>query len=541
MAVSLIPYGKLADGKYGILLQNGTTIPLAAVMEIMPLLPSVLDTGNFDGRLVFNLNEAKPYVFSTVPSGHWIPLLGVPAEVTAVNGNPPTVPTPVAGSLLYDTDTDVLYLFDGAIWQLVGGRFAAQYVTQRYTGDGITTVFAIGTTQILTVNEVEVYEDGVRQYPNPSGRYNVIGTNVVFGSAPAVGVLVYIRATVSQAIAANSQAYNLSFKEGSVAPPNPTTYDTNLYGLDPSTVFVYRNGRLQSSDGQAKGFDIRKQNTTILTLNRVGATATIVTQVAHGYTSGSVGSGFEIVGTDQPQYNSSFIISAVPTATQIQFTVPLSYPTSAVGAPTMSFWPPTQTDKIVIPPASAGVTTDPVDPVGGAERIDIRILKNTVTAPVTGEINTGSNLGSGAQVFANKVAQDLRFRTLKAGNGISLSTSSTEITISATQASSYEERIGTNVFSYSVTGPESYVGVRNTTNPVTINLNLAQIPGNDGRRLIIQDESGGAGTNNITIIPVLGTINGSGGAKVIQSNYGSITMIFDGANWFIVNTQGTVV
>lgn len=52
----------------------------------------------------------------------------------------------------------------------------------------------------------------------------------------------------------------------------------------------------------------------------------------------------------------------------------------------------------------------------------------------------------------------------------------------------------------------------------------------DGRQVIIKDEAGTAGSSNITIS---GTIDGVSG-YTISTNYGSVRLIADGTNWFII-------
>jgi hypothetical protein len=56
----------------------------------------------------------------------------------------------------------------------------------------------------------------------------------------------------------------------------------------------------------------------------------------------------------------------------------------------------------------------------------------TIAATDTGEVNTASNLGAGSGTFASKVGSDLQFKSLVAGSNVSLSSTSTEITIAAT-------------------------------------------------------------------------------------------------------------
>lgn len=50
----------------------------------------------------------------------------------------------------------------------------------------------------------------------------------------------------------------------------------------------------------------------------------------------------------------------------------------------------------------------------------------------SGEVNTASNLGAGAGVFASKVAADLQFKSLVAGANVSITSNATTVTVSAT-------------------------------------------------------------------------------------------------------------
>lgn len=51
-----------------------------------------------------------------------------------------------------------------------------------------------------------------------------------------------------------------------------------------------------------------------------------------------------------------------------------------------------------------------------------------------------------------------------------------------------------------------------------------------GRRVIVKDEAGTAGVSTITVV---GTIDGAVN-KTITTNYGSLHLVSDGTNWFIV-------
>lgn len=82
-----------------------------------------------------------------------------------------------------------------------------------------------------------------------------------------------------------------------------------------------------------------------------------------------------------------------------------------------------------------------------------------------------------------------------------------------------------------------YVGVTSTAAARTVNLpdgNGSIIPQKD-QVFIIKDESGAAGLNNITVTTQGGTVTIDGlTSQIINTNYGCITVIFDGTNYFII-------
>lgn len=80
------------------------------------------------------------------------------------------------------------------------------------------------------------------------------------------------------------------------------------------------------------------------------------------------------------------------------------------------------------------------------------------------------------------------------------------------------------------TAGETIVGVTDTTTPRTITLDTDDVV--DGQIMIIKDESGGAGSNNITI-DTEGTETIDGAASVVITvNYGVLRVYSDGTNWF---------
>ena len=85
---------------------------------------------------------------------------------------------------------------------------------------------------------------------------------------------------------------------------------------------------------------------------------------------------------------------------------------------------------------------------------------------------------------------------------------------------------------YTTLTTDSYIGVTDTSSARTITLLSASVA--DGRIIIINDESGLAGTNNITIATEGSeTIDGSA-TLVISSNYGVARLISDGTDWFTI-------
>jgi hypothetical protein len=88
-----------------------------------------------------------------------------------------------------------------------------------------------------------------------------------------------------------------------------------------------------------------------------------------------------------------------------------------------------------------------------------------------------------------------------------------------------------------LTGEMYYVGVTSTAAPRTITLpdGSGGSIANQNQTFIIKDESGGAGTNVITVTTQGGTVLIDGAtSQLIDVNYASMTVRFDGTNYFII-------
>jgi hypothetical protein len=78
---------------------------------------------------------------------------------------------------------------------------------------------------------------------------------------------------------------------------------------------------------------------------------------------------------------------------------------------------------------------------------------------------------------------------------------------------------------YVVQPNDSYIGA--VTGPLTIALQ----PGITNQKIVIKDESGNAGTNNITISASSPNLIDGSASLTINTNYGVVTLYFN-TNWF---------
>jgi hypothetical protein len=56
-----------------------------------------------------------------------------------------------------------------------------------------------------------------------------------------------------------------------------------------------------------------------------------------------------------------------------------------------------------------------------------------------------------------------------------------------------------------------------------------------GQMVTVCDGKGDAATNNVTVVPAAGTINGAAN-NVISSNYGFRTYLYDGSQWLVIGS-----
>lgn len=427
MAISQIPYGQLENGNYGILVDDLTGKPLSSIIEVLPTLPVVADADNFDGRMVFEVNSQKLFVFrASFPD--WFSLAGSKVTVDAFNGAPPLIPAPDSGDIGYDTVTGVLYIFDGVDWVAVGGRFGSRYIENKTISTGFPgpggTQFALGTVAVHP-EFVEVFLDGVRQTPNPGGDYNVIGSNVIFALPVAAGVEVFTRTVIDEPEIIPNTSCHTAIYDDSIASPGDTQFDVGVGGMDPNCVMVFRTDSTGKTTFLTPNVDYTYNavSTEILNISRIGGTATVLTAEEHG---GSPGDAIEIQGANELEYNGKFDIVSIVSPTEFTISVSPTAPTPASTATAIYFLPPLRSDFIVLN-----------DPFAAGDTIHIKAFKNVVTlnlvppAPLDGGVNLGSPAADKQEVYVDKLGTDLRFRRLKEGSGITLTSNVDSVTIAS--------------------------------------------------------------------------------------------------------------
>jgi len=513
MARSFVPYGQLANGNYGINIDPTTRYPLASAIEILPSLPALSSTDNYDGRIVFNLTNSGIYKYTNTPVAQWVELGGVPASVGNAAGNPPTVPTPTLGELYWDLDTQVLFTWDGTVWQASGGRYAAQVIENSYIGDGATTGYPSGSPVAISAEYVEIYLDGVRQAPVLD--YTLVGTVVSFINAPATGVRVFVRSLVSNVLAQTAQVSRAQY----TAVGGDTTFTTGVTGSDPAGVFVYVNGQLKF---EGTDYTLVQQDVSIASLVKTSPTVGLVTTNAtHNL---SIGNPITLLGFVETEYNNqNFTVATTPSATTFEITLNPADAASGTPNPVATFSPAYVNDSVVFS-----------SPFIGGEKVDIRSLRNILLSAATGEINTLASLGTGVSLVGPKVGYVLQSKSLTAGANVTITDLGNTVEIASSTGQGFEDRVGINATSYTVGANVSYVGVRNTTLPVTVSLSgILANAANSGRKVTIKDESGGAGTTAITVSAGGLNIDGTATPYMINTNYGSVTLVFDGNDWYI--------
>lgn len=182
----------------------------------------------------------------------------------------------------------------------------------------------------------------MRQYPNPSGAYDILGTAIIFTIAPLVGKKLLIRSLVANSVSQNSQIKTAAY----TATAAQTTFALPAAGVDPVSVFVFENGVFRPYDAVlADGYTITTQNTKILSIAKVISTIAEVACDAIHYLN--ISNVVVIRNTTESAYNTSFVVESIVSPTIFRITVPAVNPASASGNPLMYWGAPVIPDNIV--------------------------------------------------------------------------------------------------------------------------------------------------------------------------------------------------
>jgi len=529
--VGLVPLGRISDGSYSLLLDENDN-PLASVMEVLEELPSDDDANNFPGRLVFVLPNRNVYVFTDDPADDWIPVRS--GQVQIDDPAPEDLELdPVAGDLYYSLDLEIMYLFDGDGWVEVGGLRGANVIWRFYVGDGSTDIFDTGATTYPPVEYVQVFIDGVALSPGTSSirDYYMVGNTVQLNGIPEVGEDIAIRTLTYITMARNSTFITL-FHE---ADGDLNDFDAGSVQLTNGQVTVVMDGITLTPDtGSGNGtFDyrVKTQNVNIDSLEVVGSTIVATTEAAHGF---SIGDPIRFYGSLEAGFNDSFTVTQVISSTSLSVTF-ADYPgaSEATPNPQIYFGPVRRNDWVEFYDADGDLSPPP-----DGSKIYIKTIANVVAESASGEINTASNTGGGYGIFSEKVGTDLKFKSIVAGNRVSVTDNGTSLQID-TDA---ERFVGYSTFngipSTLVVTDQSYIACKNSSgSSVTIDLSGISGGGYTGRKIVVKDEARNAATYNISISPGMSSSieGGSDGVSyVLATNGQSVELVYDGSDWSII-------
>jgi len=351
----------------------------------------------------------------------------------------------------------------------------------------------------------------------------------------------------------------------------PWGIDTTLSQLDQkATLYVTINGVKQHSSEYTVATGV---NSTTITLNGTTGTNDDVEVIGMQATGGAVveigtflGDGnlgqsilltwlapseqsllITVEGIKQDTSEYSISSNATFTATTVTFsgTIPLNDSIEVVGITTTG-----ETPASPVNGANLGVGGEGIfgakRQVGENQILDFKSLAAgarialssdanliTIAADDITFANTSGN--SGQQVISPNAttvdfgaAESLEFNTLSGGNRIALALVSGELIWTVDDG--YVKNTPAAGASAAVTG-DRLIGITDTGVPVTLTLlPIAELPAGD--TITIKDESGGAGTNSITVQTAGEGINTAATTHVISTNYGYVTLYSDGTKYF---------
>ena len=98
--------------------------------------------------------------------------------------------TPILASARYNTDTNSVEYFNGTVYVDIAKSGRAAILVDKFTGDGIATLFTPMQAEHSNWKEILVFIDGILQLG--PGNFDVAGFDITFTSAPPNGVKIAV-------------------------------------------------------------------------------------------------------------------------------------------------------------------------------------------------------------------------------------------------------------------------------------------------------------------------------------------------------------
>lgn len=179
-------------------------------------------------------------------------------------------------------------------------------------------------------------------------------------------------------------------------------------------------------------------------------------------------------------------------------------------------------------------TNNPAIEGSGAGTLTLSAVSFLSNSTLAGTLNLGSSniypvSMTNGQLLIGSTGQTAIPATLTAGANVSITNGAGSITISTSPETFAYTAVNTTP--YAVLSTDHFIGVDSSGSTISIELPNTTTT---GRTIYIKDSSGNAATNNINVTTVSGatTIDGFT-TKTISSNYGALSLIFNGSSYEI--------
>lgn len=151
-------------------------------------------------------------------------------------------------------------------------------------------------------------------------------------------------------------------------------------------------------------------------------------------------------------------------------------------------------------------------------------------ATVLAELLTGFVSGAGTVAATDTILQ--AFNKLDGNDGLKANAANSALTgVTSTEALVKKTRVVTAAGAVTVSATDNIIVLNKTVGAATV-VNLPATPAT-GREIIIKDGKADALTNNITVTPAAGNIDGSS-TFVMNLNRQAVSLIYSGSEWVIV-------